>query len=101
MVCKNIIVQVVTEPVQWEGGLAGVNNFGFGGVNCHVLLSSNQKTKVNYAAPSDNLPRLACISGRTEEAVDVVLTEVNIRLMHPINSMIFKLFSAFDSSLAE
>lgn len=67
---------MVTEPTPWDGGLAGVNSFGFGGANCHVLLSSNPKVKVNNGLPLDDLPRLVCTSGRTEEAVEVILSEV-------------------------
>mgnify|MGYP001012846955 CR=1 FL=1 len=70
--------KVVTEPTLWEGGLAGVNSFGFGGANCHVLLSSNPKLKVNNALPEDDLPRLIVTSGRTNEAVDVILSDVSI-----------------------
>lgn len=75
---KEYMLQVVTEPIPWEGGLAGVNSFGFGGANCHVLLSSNPKLKVNNGLPADDLPRLVVTSGRTEEAVDVVLSDVRI-----------------------
>ncbi|KAJ8946534.1 hypothetical protein NQ318_004670 [Aromia moschata] len=47
----------------------GINSFGFGGGNCHILLRKNLKEKVNNGIPQDNLPRLVCLSGRTEEAV--------------------------------
>nr|WIW72532.1 fatty acid synthase [Kerria lacca] len=87
-------ITVVTEPTPWDGGLAGVNSFGFGGANCHVLLSSNPKVKINNSLPADDLPRLLVTSGRTEEAVDVILKDFEnrpldaeyIRLMHEIHS---------------
>ncbi|XP_065219793.1 fatty acid synthase isoform X2 [Planococcus citri] len=87
-------ITVVTEPTPWEGGLAGVNSFGFGGANCHVLLSSNPKNKVDNGTPLDDLPRLVCTSGRTEEAVDVILTDLEnrtldaefVRLLHEVHS---------------
>lgn len=69
-------LKVVTEPTAWEGGLVGVNSFGFGGANCHVLLKSNDKPKINQGIPEDNLPRLVVISGRTEEAVKTLITDV-------------------------
>lgn len=31
-------LQVVTKPTQWSGGIVGVNSFGFGGTNVHVIL---------------------------------------------------------------
>lgn len=69
-------VKVISEPTPWKGGLVGVNSFGFGGANCHVLLKSNQKEKNNQGIPEDNLPRLVVTSGRTEEAVKTILNDV-------------------------
>jgi fatty acid synthase len=67
----------VAEKHPWNGCLAGVNSFGFGGANAHVLLQRNQKEKVNGGAPVDSIPRLVVASGRTEEAVDVILKDVS------------------------
>nr|CAH7769735.1 unnamed protein product [Callosobruchus chinensis] len=69
---------VVTEktPFDEKLGLFGINSFGFGGGNCHVLLSSNKNNKVNHGLPFDNLPRLVCVSGRTPEAVLTFLDEL-------------------------
>ncbi|CAH1394198.1 unnamed protein product, partial [Nezara viridula] len=66
-------IQVVTEPTPWEGGMVGVNSFGFGGANCHVLLEWNPNGKKNGGLPEDDIPRLVNISGRTVEAVDYIL----------------------------
>jgi fatty acid synthase len=66
----------VTENLPWNGSLVGVNSFGFGGSNAHVLLQWNKKEKVNGGAPTDLIPRLVVASGRTEEAVDVILKDV-------------------------
>ncbi|XP_076249111.1 fatty acid synthase-like [Calliopsis andreniformis] len=87
-------VRVVTEPTPWEGGYVGINSFGFGGANAHVLLKSYTKEKVNNGAPSDNLPRLVAVSGRTEEAVETLLKHIEtipldveyIRLIHEIHA---------------
>lgn len=57
--------------------LLGVNSFGFGGANCHVLLKSNEKNKINGGLPMDDLPRLVYVSGRTQEAVDAILNNVS------------------------
>ena len=71
------VLQVVTEKHPWNGCLAGVNSFGFGGTNAHILLQRNEKEKVNGGAPVDPIPRLVVASGRTEEAVDVMLKDVS------------------------
>jgi len=70
-------LKVVTEPTPWEGGYVGINSFGFGGANCHVVLKSNSKKKINNGAPSDDLPRLVTVSGRTEASVEVFLDDVS------------------------
>lgn len=68
----------MTEPTPWEGGMVGVNSFGFGGANCHVLLEWNSKSKINGGLPEDDIPRLVNVSGRTNEAVVNMLTFVSI-----------------------
>lgn len=70
----------------------GVNSFGFGGGNCHILLRKHMKEKVNRGLPADDIPRLVCISGRTDNAVSCILDELknedldveHIRLLHDI-----------------
>lgn len=69
-------INVIAEKTPWNGGLVGINSFGFGGANCHVLLNSNTKSKINNGLPEDNLPRLVVASGRTKEAVAVILNDV-------------------------
>jgi fatty acid synthase len=55
----------------------GINSFGFGGANAHILLQWNKKNKINGGAPTDTVPRLVIASGRTQEAVDVILKDVS------------------------
>ncbi|GAB1865770.1 Fatty acid synthase [Camponotus japonicus] len=69
-------VKIVTEPTEWKGGYVGINSFGFGGANGHLLLKSNSKSKVNKT--NNNLPKLVVISGRTKEAVKIILDDVSI-----------------------
>lgn len=69
-------LKVVTEVTPWKGGYVGINSFGFGGANAHVLLKSHDKEKINEGLPSDDLPRVVAVSGRTEEAVDTLLKDV-------------------------
>ncbi|XP_035740323.1 fatty acid synthase-like isoform X2 [Vespa mandarinia] len=86
-------IMAVTETSPLDGEYIGINSFGFGGANAHVLLKSNQKTKVNKGLPDDDLPRLVTVSGRTEEAVVTILNDIDnrpidvefIRLLHDIH----------------
>lgn len=73
-------IRVVSDPTPWEPGLVGINAFGFGGSNCHVLLRPNSKKKINEGIPSDNLPRIVVMSGRTEQAVESFLNEVSVQI---------------------
>ncbi|XP_043502646.1 fatty acid synthase-like [Polistes fuscatus] len=88
---ENRIV-VVTESTPLEGSYIGINSFGFGGANGHVLLQSHPKTKIKKL-PNDDLPRLVAVSGRTEEAVETLLNRIEkppvnvelIRLLHDLH----------------
>lgn len=70
-------LKVVTEPTPWDGGYVGISSFGFGGANCHVVLKSHTKEKINNGAPSDDLPRLVTVSGRTEDSIKLFLNDVS------------------------
>ncbi len=63
----------------------GINNFGFGGVNCHVLVKPNEKVKVNNGEPVDDLPRLVITAGRTQEAVNSILQDVSNTIVYVVN----------------
>nr|CAD7268410.1 unnamed protein product [Timema shepardi] len=69
-------LKVVTEPMPWSGGLAAVNAVGLSGVVGHILLRSHNKEKVNGGLPTDELPRLLLISGRTEEGLEETFSKV-------------------------
>ena len=50
--------------------MAGVNNFGVGGVNVHVLVEPNYKlTTDDNLRIVEEIPRIINICGRTEESV--------------------------------
>ncbi|KAJ3652436.1 hypothetical protein Zmor_018400 [Zophobas morio] len=72
-------MKVVTEATELldHDAIIGVNNFGFGGNNCHVILQRFKKDKVNGGLPKDDVPRLVCVSGRTNEAVLKILNDVS------------------------
>ncbi|KYN02883.1 PREDICTED: fatty acid synthase-like [Cyphomyrmex costatus] len=88
----NKTICVVQEPMPLQNGYIGINNFGMGGSNAHILLKWNAKQKVNNGAPNDDIPRLVILSGRTEESVKLFLNDITnrpidieyIRLLHDI-----------------
>ncbi|XP_048467070.1 fatty acid synthase-like [Rhincodon typus] len=70
---QNGCIRVVTEPIPVKGGIVGVNSFGFGGSNVHVILRPNVK-RVSPSKPLA-LPRLVQVSGRTPEAVETLIEQ--------------------------
>ncbi|XP_044764578.1 fatty acid synthase-like [Coccinella septempunctata] len=74
-------IKVVSEKTRFpdDNGLIGINSFGFGGGNCHVLLKHNTKLKKNSGQPSDDLPRLVCVSGRVPEAIKEITEDIAAR----------------------
>lgn len=64
-------VKVVDRNMPWNGGIVGLNSFGFGGANAHVILKSHPKPKP--ISPKDGFPKLVLASGRTEEAIESFL----------------------------
>lgn len=64
-------VQVVDRPIPTRGGIVGINSFGFGGSNVHVILRPAEKTTAS-ALPR-RLPRVLQACGRTETAVNSIL----------------------------
>lgn len=87
-------LQVVDKNTPWKGGLVAVNSFGFGGANAHVLLRSNPKPKLSPVLDSNKIPKLVTVSGRTEEAVQVLLDKAKehekddefIALVHDVHA---------------
>lgn len=66
-------LKVVTEPMKWNSTLCGLNCFGFGGQNSHLVLRGNPKTR---DVKIDD-PRLVIYMGRTEEAATHALNYVH------------------------
>ncbi|KAL1497478.1 hypothetical protein ABEB36_008436 [Hypothenemus hampei] len=97
-------LKVVTENTELPNSpnaIIGFNNSGFGGTNAHVCIKQFSKVKI-HTVPKDNLPRLVCVSGRTIQAVQVLLNDIeekfdeeHICLIHnifrkPIRNHIFR-----------
>ncbi|MCQ8064004.1 polyketide synthase, partial [Salmonella enterica] len=67
-------LQVVDQPLAVRGGNVGINSFGFGGSNVHVILQPNTQQRPT-PAPHAALPHLLQASGRTLEAVQGLLEQ--------------------------
>uniref|UniRef100_A0A452SJH0 Fatty acid synthase n=1 Tax=Ursus americanus TaxID=9643 RepID=A0A452SJH0_URSAM len=67
-------LQVVDRPLPVRGGNVGINSFGFGGSNVHVILRPNLQPP-SPSTPHVTLPRLLQASGRTPEAVRCLLEQ--------------------------
>uniref|UniRef100_S4R5V2 Fatty acid synthase n=1 Tax=Petromyzon marinus TaxID=7757 RepID=S4R5V2_PETMA len=71
-------ITVVTTPTPCRGGVVGLNSFGFGGSNVHVVLQPYGKPGGAGTAGTDvaepGVPKLALAAGRTAEAVSAMLS---------------------------
>ncbi|XP_068199679.1 fatty acid synthase [Antennarius striatus] len=61
-------VKVVDQPIPIKGGIVGINSFGFGGSNVHIILRPAKKQAEVTAAPR-TVPKLLQVCGRTEPAL--------------------------------
>ena len=68
-------LKVVDQPMPWNGGFVGINSFGAGGTNVHILLRSNPKQKL-VPLVQQKIPKIVAVSGRTEEAVNTFLDKI-------------------------
>ncbi|RZC40858.1 Ketoacyl-synt C, ketoacyl-synt, and/or PS-DH domain containing protein, partial [Asbolus verrucosus] len=84
-------LKAVTELTELEGdeAVVGINNFGFGGNNCHLLIKRFKKEKMKEGLPNDDVPRLVCVSGRTEESI---LSSLNDLKNKPFDTEYVRLF---------
>ncbi|GAB6033129.1 hypothetical protein CHUAL_012739 [Chamberlinius hualienensis] len=69
-------VEVVTRNIPFKGGIMGVNNFGWGGGNAHVILRSNPNFKKVPEIPFKEPLKLFTHPGRTQENLGEVLGAV-------------------------
>ncbi|XP_030762885.1 fatty acid synthase-like [Sitophilus oryzae] len=66
-------LKVVTEHLPLDSNIVALNNYGYGGANGHVVLRSNSKSRAKHSQLNH---RLVHVSGRTEEAVNYYLEEI-------------------------
>ncbi|XP_061823044.1 fatty acid synthase [Nerophis lumbriciformis] len=65
-------LQVVDRPISVRGGIIGINSFGFGGTNVHVILRPTERS-TQAPAETRTVPRVIQACGRTEAAVNALL----------------------------
>lgn len=69
-------LRIATETEPLSGRYVAMNSLGVGGSKVHILFEGNQKDKVNFGIPADELPRLVNWSGRSEEAINTVFNDI-------------------------
>ncbi|KAF9823811.1 hypothetical protein SFRURICE_006662 [Spodoptera frugiperda] len=92
-------LSVVTDKTPWGRGMSGVNSFGFGGANAHALLKDVARAKVNNGIPTDDLPRLACVSGRSTPTKSVQLAR-EIQYFSGVRRPVWFVYSGMGSQWA-
>lgn len=55
---QNGWLQVVTENTPFKGGYVGINSFGFGGSNTHVILHAPAVTPADSNEFRDDIPKV-------------------------------------------
>ncbi|XP_065221125.1 fatty acid synthase-like isoform X2 [Planococcus citri] len=92
---KSIInghLEVISKPTPLEGEYFALNSFGLGGSTGHIIVAPHKKIKNKEHSLNEEIPFLVTASGRTEEAVDCILNNVEknkndpeyIRLLHEV-----------------
>lgn len=83
-------VTVATDLTPWDGVYSCVNTLSNCGAFGSIILKSHNIEKKNDGVPEDDVPRLAIVSGRTEEAVKTFLDFVRlIVIKHTIFGLLF------------
>lgn len=81
-------LQVVAENKPWNGGIAALNSFGFGGANAHVILRSNSHESREIKEAKK--PRLFTYGSRTQDGVECML---NLVMKYPQDIHLHKLLN--------
>ncbi|CAG2180272.1 unnamed protein product, partial [Oppiella nova] len=88
-------IQPINENTVFNGDLIGLNNFGFGGSNTHLILRSPKiMAPVDNGAIVDRYPRLVQMCGRNQESIHYFFdklferpSKISRDLLHLINEL--------------
>ena len=89
------MLQVITENTQLAGGLIGINAFGLGGTNSHLIFEPGKVLSDldDKAQTADHAPVLIPMAGRTEEKLRESLSEACVHASNP--EFVYLLQSSF------
>ncbi|XP_049271383.1 fatty acid synthase [Rhipicephalus sanguineus] len=77
-------LEVVDKPTAFQGGMIGVNSFGFGGANAHVILQAKLEPDVNdIRREKPELPRLVLLAGRSRDSLMRTMDSVEAEGPYP------------------
>ena len=66
-------IKPITQNTKLSDSIVGINSFGFGGANVHILLKPcDQPFQHNYGIV-DSIPKLIPLCGRTKESVEFIV----------------------------
>ena len=81
-------LEVVSKNTPWNGGYIGLNSFGFGGANAHLILKSHDGETLEPQGVEK--PRLFVYGSRTAEGVEQI---INVAQQFPRNIHLHKLLN--------